>query len=111
MERPTAAKVPVGRLRPGSFKSPDMLTPWVKPVTAGKNMAKITQKPGPPEGADQLAANRLPSQRPMPPMKKDARAAPRIAMTTYWNRVAQSAPNQAKINRNAIAAAAMIWGI
>ncbi len=88
-----------------------MLTPWVKPVTAGKKMAKITQKAGPSDGADQLAARRVPSQRPMPPTKKEARAAPRIAITTYWKRVAQSAPNQAKMNRNATAAAAMIWGM
>ncbi len=33
--------VPKGRLLAGLFRSPDMLTPWVKPVTAGKKMAKM----------------------------------------------------------------------
>ena len=45
MDKPTAIKVPLGRLLPGSFRSPDMLTPWVKPVTAGKKIANSTQKP------------------------------------------------------------------
>ncbi len=33
---PTAHKVPRGMLRDGSFRSPDMLTPAMMPVTAGK---------------------------------------------------------------------------
>ena len=58
MEIPTAIKVPAGRLLPGSFRSPDMLTPWVNPVTAGKKMAKMIQNPGPPRGFDQLSIMR-----------------------------------------------------
>jgi len=44
VERPTARKVPVGIDLPGSFKSPDMSTPCVKPVTAGKKIANKIQK-------------------------------------------------------------------
>ena len=40
MDRPTAKKVPKGRLLPASLRSPDMLTPCVNPVTAGKKIAK-----------------------------------------------------------------------
>jgi hypothetical protein len=39
-----------------------MLTPWVKPVTAGKKMANKAQNDMPPDGADQPAASRAPSQ-------------------------------------------------
>ena len=54
VDSPTAANVPRGRLRPASFRSPDMLTPWVNPVTAGKKMAKTVQNPRPPGGAPLL---------------------------------------------------------
>ena len=54
MDTPTAKKVPAGRLLPGSFRSPDMLTPWVKPVTAGKKMANSTQNPRFDWGEDQF---------------------------------------------------------
>ena len=36
-----------------------MLTPCVKPVTAGKKIAKTAQKPAPPRGRDQLVAEQL----------------------------------------------------
>ena len=56
VDTPTARNVPFGRLRDASFRSPDMLTPCVKPVTAGKKMANSTQKA--PSGASG-SANRL----------------------------------------------------
>ena len=43
VESPTAANVPTGRLRFGFSRSPDMLTPWVNPVTAGKKIANAAQ--------------------------------------------------------------------
>ncbi len=87
-----------------------MLTPWVKPVTAGKKIANRIQKSAPPAGAAQLASNTVLSQRLSPPQKNESSAAPSIAMTTYWNRVAQSAPSQAKTKRKMTAAAAVTWG-
>ena len=76
-------KVPRGKLLPASFRSPDMLTPWVKPVTAGKKMAKITQKPRPPSGAVQFWTSSVWSHLAIPPMKKDKRAATRMVITRY----------------------------
>ena len=61
VDRPTAANVPRGRLRPASRKSPDMLTPWVKPVTAGKKMANTTQNPCDPSAGDIALRARPPS--------------------------------------------------
>ncbi len=87
-----------------------MLTPWVKPVTAGKKIAKTAQKPRLPGGADQLPSRTATSQRVKPPTKKETRAAARVTITTYWKRVAQSAPSQANTNRNATAHAATNWG-
>ena len=82
MERKTAAKVPLGRLFPGSLKSPDMLTPWVNPVTAGKKMANRTQNPTELSGRSQFARNVADSHLGTPPMKKDANASPKRVMTT-----------------------------
>ena len=71
-----------------------MLTPWVKPVTAGKKMAKTTQKPGPPAGAGQLAeAARVDGARPMRffwdillPMSRTSIAALFVILFIYgWN--------------------------
>ncbi len=42
---PTAHRVPRGMLRAASRRSPLMLTPARIPVTAGKKIAKIDQKP------------------------------------------------------------------
>ena len=42
-DSPTADRTPRGMLWLGRARSPDMLTPWVKPVTAGKKIAKATQ--------------------------------------------------------------------
>ena len=80
---PTARNVPNGRLFPAFFRSPDILIPWVNPVTAGKKIAKITQKPGPSKGGCQFCARFVASQCMMPPQKKDIRAAVRMPMTTY----------------------------
>ena len=41
----TARMVPLGMERRESLRSPDMHTPAVKPVTAGKKTAKTSQKP------------------------------------------------------------------
>ncbi len=87
-----------------------MLTPWVNPVTAGKKMAKSTQKEGPDAGAVQLPATRPLSHRATPPTKNETSAVARIAITTYWKRVAQSAPSQAKMKRKETATAAMTCG-
>jgi hypothetical protein len=75
--------VPKGRLFPGSLRSPDILTPWVKPVTAGKKMAKRIQKPGMLGGDAQLAARMVLSHVVIPPIKKEVKEATRVAMTTY----------------------------
>ena len=52
LESPTAVKVPSGRLRPGFRRSPDIETPCVNPVTAGKKMANTVQNPSEPSGDD-----------------------------------------------------------
>ena len=83
MDNPTAAKVPSGRLLAGSFRSPDMLTPWVNPVTAGKKIAKSTQKGGPPAGKPQLPAMTALSNFANPPAKKETSAAAIMTMITY----------------------------
>jgi hypothetical protein len=38
-----------------------MLTPWVKPVTAGKKMANTTQKPRAPSGEESPSLTRSPA--------------------------------------------------
>ena len=83
MDTPTAKKVPSGRLFPGSFRSPDMLTPWVKPVTAGKKMAKRIQKGGPASGALQFCTSWADSHLGRPPEKNEKSAAASRAITTY----------------------------
>ena len=88
-----------------------MLTPWVNPVTAGKNMANRTQNPGADSGAAQFPVSTSAFHRINPPTKKETSAAARKTITTYWNRVAQSAPSHARTKRNAAATPAMIWGI
>ena len=42
--KPMAVIVPRGIAFLGSFKSPDIWTPAVKPVTAGKNIPKMTKR-------------------------------------------------------------------
>jgi len=44
MVKPMAVKVPNGIAFPGFLRSPDMFTPAMIPVTAGKNKAKIVKK-------------------------------------------------------------------
>jgi len=83
MDTPTAAKVPAGKLLPGSFKSPDMLTPWVKPVTAGKKMANRAQKLSPLCDAVQFWTSSPASHCRNPPIKKERIAVNRTAMTPY----------------------------
>jgi hypothetical protein len=73
-----------------------MLTPWVKPVTAGKNTANSTHSDGPSGRAARFDSNRLVSHLSKPPMKKAASAMMVRTMITYWKRVAQSDPFQAR---------------
>ena len=86
-----------------------MLTPWVKPVTAGKKMANRSQKFEPPGGGSQFVAKIALSHLTNPPAKKEKSAATSRPITTYWSRVAQSAPNHAKTKRNETAAAPISW--
>ncbi len=94
-----------------------MLTPWVKPVTAGKKIANRTQKPhSAPDSAASLPGVRFPCSTPpshwgSAPTKKPAIAPNSTAITTYWKRVAQSAPSQASTNSAATASAATTRGI
>jgi len=81
IEMPTARNVPIGRLLPGSFKSPDMLTPWVNPVTAGKKMAKRIQKFISEVGLLQLLYRRALFHFKIPPAKKETKAANKSTMT------------------------------
>ena len=71
-----------------------MLTPCVKPVTAGKKIANNGQKEiSAAAGPGVRLARSIPgSQAAYAPTKNEASAAARIAMMTYWNRVARSAP-------------------
>ena len=82
VETPTARKVPRGRLRAGFFRSPDMLTPCVKPVTAGKKIAKTTQNPGPSTADPQLSLSTLGLQLASAPAKNDTNAAISVPMMT-----------------------------
>ena len=108
MDTPTARNVPSGRLLPASSRSPLMLTPWVKPVTAGKYSANSTQKPVPcSAGSSQLRASVSPENEPRPPTKNEISPRPSAAMTTYCRRVAQSDPSQANTNSTSVAPAAM----
>ena len=71
-----------------------MLTPCVKPVTAGKKIANSGQKEmstasGP---GVRLTRSSPGSQAAYAPTKNEASAAARIAMMTNWNRVARSEP-------------------
>ncbi len=84
-----------------------MLTPWVNPVTAGKKMAKATQNDRLFAGASQLAASSPGFQAATPPSQSVTRAAASVARTTYWNRVAQSAPFHASAKRPSTATPAI----
>jgi hypothetical protein len=95
VETPIAPKVPTVMLRLGVFRSPDIATPCVKPVMAGKNRAKATQKASPSLGRPKLSLNRPGSRSGTTPAKYPTIAAASRAITTYWSRVAMSAPIQA----------------
>ncbi len=86
-----------------------MLTPWVNPVTAGKKIAKMPQNGRLDPGA-RLSRARLPSHPIAPPTKNPPIETNSTPMTTYWNRVAQSAPSHARKNSAPTAPAATIWG-
>ncbi len=77
----TALNVPNGIVFFGSFKSPDMATPAVKPVTAGKNIAKIISIDNPfPDGENNVDSGEM-SVFVKKPIKIDTRdkpIAPRI---------------------------------
>ena len=84
-----AARVPTGMEREGSLRSPDMLTPAIIPVTAGKNRAKTDQK-----GAGSVRAD------PHISISEDSRGLPKkketsektiAAMMKYWVRTAKLA--------------------
>ncbi len=83
-----------------------MLTPCVKPVTAGKKIANSGQKPSVAPGARQLPARVRVSKCTRPPAKKETSARSRIAMIPYWKRVARSAPSHASTSSRAAAPAA-----
>jgi hypothetical protein len=86
-----------------------MLTPWVNPVTAGKKIANRAQN-GISELGARLARSWSVLAAATPPAKNATKAAARTAITTYWNRVAQSAPSQARTKSSATATAATICG-
>ena len=79
-----------------------MLTPCVKPVTAGKNSAKTAQNGRSPEPC-QLAARVSPSKLCTAPTANTIRASPSMAMITNCSREAQSVPSQASTSNGAIA--------
>ena len=58
VETPIAPNVPTLIDLDGVFRSPDMATPWVNPVIAGKKMANPTHidTPSPSEGRQKLSA-------------------------------------------------------
>ena len=55
VETAIARNVPCVMLRLGVRRSPDMATPWVNPVMAGKKMANATQKDPPPSGLSRFS--------------------------------------------------------
>ena len=91
-----------GQALPGSFRSPGHAHALGEAGDGReRRWRRATQKAAPPAGAAQLATQ----QRAVPaargrPTKNETRAATSIAMTTYWKRVAQSAPSQASTNKN-----------
>ncbi len=60
----------------------------------------------PPE-PERLAVMNAASNRWRPPAKNETMAEKRMAMTTYWNLVAQSVPSHEKMKRMDIATAAI----
>jgi hypothetical protein len=85
-----AAMVPVGMDTFGSARSPDMFTPAVNPVTAGKKMPKRVPKPvlgsGWAASSGRAATRASTSGLPRAMANSDRRMRPRIR---YWVRIAR----------------------
>ena len=73
--------VPTGIDFLGSFKSPDMATPAVKPVTAGKKTPKIMAKLGASSRLTAEKSNPFPSELPK---KTDINESAIAARMRYW---------------------------
>ncbi len=86
--------------RAGFFRSPDMLTPAMMPVTAGKKTANTGQKPGEPGSAARKSVGAGSSSGP--PNRSETSDSPIAAMITYWARIA------ARAERSASAATAAV---
>ena len=69
VDTPMAPKVPTLILLDGVSRSPDIATPWVNPVTAGKKIAKLTQNEPPPGGVHMFSDARPGSRSSKTPTK------------------------------------------
>ncbi len=88
-----AAKVPLGMERLGSLRSPDMLTPAMMPVTAGKKRAKTAKKEKSGVQAGARLARRMSGEKPRPaPTKNERMDSRRTARMPYWSRMVHPAP-------------------
>ena len=91
---PMAAKVPRGIARVGSSRSPDMFTPAMMPVTAGKKTAKTVQK----GTGVWLASNAISAGVASTgfPKRRERRERVMAPMTKYWARMATRAEVRAR---------------
>ena len=84
-----AAMVPTGIARLGSFRSPDMFTPAMIPVTAGKNTANTVQNDS-DRAADALNISISVASSGFPKTREISEMAMAV-MITYWARTATCA--------------------
>ena len=103
-----AESVPTGMARLGSSRSPDMLTPAMIPVTAGKKTANTTQNPSEraadaPNISISVASSGFPKTR-------ETSETTMAVMITYWALIATAADFSARsATRTVTTSATVCW--